>query len=426
MQHYDWNRTKGAHTVHCARRIGIWLALGGLLGTTLSANAQSLTWLGTLGGSQSAALNLSADGRVVIGKSSNAQGKSVAYRWTRETGMQSLGTLPSYTQSSAAEGISADGGVIVGWSTNSTGGTRAFRWTASEGMQMLPTLGGSWNYARAVSPNGAIIVGESATSAGVGHAFSWTATSGLRDLGTLGGAWSGARNISADGRTIVGWAYNPDGEYHACCWLPDGTAQDLDTLGGVGSQALSVSADGSIVVGWSYNEAALFRAFRWEPVEEMRELPVMPNSYYVWAYDMTDDGGTIVGETSLLSAGSRALRWIAANRVQNLNTVYAALLTDGSILERATAISPDGRYIVGDGIHAGTGRTTEAFLLDTWIAGDTNGDCVVDDSDLLAVLFAFGTPGTGDTHYEDLNKDGIVDDADLLMVLFNFGNQCGS
>ena len=49
--------------------------------------------------------------------------------------------------------------------------------------------------------------------------------------------------------------------------------------------------------------------------------------------------------------------------------------------------------------------------------GNVNDDCIVDDADLLAVLFAFGS-NDPDT---DVNGDGIVDDADLLTVLFNFG-----
>jgi hypothetical protein len=51
--------------------------------------------------------------------------------------------------------------------------------------------------------------------------------------------------------------------------------------------------------------------------------------------------------------------------------------------------------------------------------GDANGDLVVDDADLLVVLFEFG----GDNAAADLNQDGTVDDADLLIVLFNFGIQ---
>ncbi len=54
--------------------------------------------------------------------------------------------------------------------------------------------------------------------------------------------------------------------------------------------------------------------------------------------------------------------------------------------------------------------------------GDINNDGIVDDADLLAVLFAFGCEL--ECGAEDLNDDGVVDDADLLIVLFNFG--CGS
>ncbi|MEN3001331.1 MAG: hypothetical protein ABDI19_05755 [Armatimonadota bacterium] len=50
-----------------------------------------------------------------------------------------------------------------------------------------------------------------------------------------------------------------------------------------------------------------------------------------------------------------------------------------------------------------------------------NFDRCIDDSDLLAVLFAFGATGA---RYEDVNYDRIVDDADLLIVLFNFGSGC--
>ncbi|MCS7190556.1 MAG: hypothetical protein NZ843_03015, partial [Fimbriimonadales bacterium] len=53
----------------------------------------------------------------------------------------------------------------------------------------------------------------------------------------------------------------------------------------------------------------------------------------------------------------------------------------------------------------------------TLINGDANRDNVIDDADLLIVLFNFG----GSHPQADLNGDGTVDDADLLIVLFNFG-----
>lgn len=52
-------------------------------------------------------------------------------------------------------------------------------------------------------------------------------------------------------------------------------------------------------------------------------------------------------------------------------------------------------------------------------AGDVNNDNVIDEADLLTVLFAFG----GNNHSADVNGDGTVDDADLLTILFNFGSQ---
>ena len=56
----------------------------------------------------------------------------------------------------------------------------------------------------------------------------------------------------------------------------------------------------------------------------------------------------------------------------------------------------------------------------TGVFGNVNGDNIVDDADLLQVLFNFGSNDAA----SDANGDGIVDDADLLTVLFNFGASC--
>lgn len=55
--------------------------------------------------------------------------------------------------------------------------------------------------------------------------------------------------------------------------------------------------------------------------------------------------------------------------------------------------------------------------------GDVDNNGCVDDADLLAVLFAFGSSGCN-LGCVDTNADGVVDDADLLIVLFNFGSGC--
>ena len=130
----------------------------------------------------------------------------------------------------------------------------------------------------------------------------------------------------------------------------------------------------------------------------------------------------VVGMSYPSMGASRAFRWTAAGGMEDLNITYASLLTRGSYLEWASAISPDGRYIVGWGYNAGTGRR-EGFLLDTGfpLRGDVDRNGCVDDADLLAVLFAFGERGYRN---EDINWDGTIDDADLLQVLFNFGSGC--
>jgi probable HAF family extracellular repeat protein len=229
--------------------------------------------------------------------------------------MQDLGTLGG--NESWANGVSADGSVVVGVSENDSDQWRAFRWMAQGRMQDLGTLGGCCSEASGVSADGSVVVGEARNASGYVRAFRWTAAVGMQDLGTLGGDGSGAYGVSADGSVVVGWAVNASDDVRAFRWTAAGDMQDLGTLGGIGSQAFGVSADGSVVVGFALNASDDVRAFRW-----------------------TAQGG-----------------------MQDLNQLYDSLLQDGSFLRDATAISPDGRYIVDSGYNATT-RRREAYLLD--------------------------------------------------------------
>ncbi len=398
-----------------------WTALWCGLSVVLCAPVlpQSLTWLGTLGGAQSSATGISADGQVVVGWAKLVSGKLRAFRWTATEGMQDLATLPVYNSASGANAVSADGTTIVGWSEHSSGVRRAFRWRREEGMRDLGTLGGSWSEAYGVSADGNVVVGDAATAAtgGIGHAFRWTPGEGIQDMGTLGGEWSGARDVCADGGMVVGWAYDAEGEYHACRWDALGTPVDLDTLGGVGSIALACSSDSSVVVGWSYNEAALFRAFYWMETEEIRDLGILPQSYYAWAYDVSGDGRIAVGETSLLHGGHHALRWRVGMSVEDLNATYASLLADGSLLQSANATSANGRFIVGYGINAST-RRTEAFMLDTeartlHISGNIDLRDYIGDPMQVPVMMELRSDGSlvrTETVYTDASGNYVISD----------------
>jgi len=138
----------------------------------------------------------------------------------------------------------------------------------------------------------------------------------------------------------------------------------LGTLGGRESEAYGVSADGSVVVGWSYNAAWQSRAFRWTAAGGMQDLGTLPGGNRSEAWGVSADGSVVVGWAANAAGRGRAFRWTASGGMEDLNTTYASLLTNGSVLIEARAISPDGRYIVGSGYNAATGRY-EAFLLDT-------------------------------------------------------------
>lgn len=376
----------------------------------------TLIWLGVLPdyASSSTATGVSADGSVVVGYAFNSSyGRRRAFRWANGT-MQDLGLLPYYDESEAL-GVSANGSVAVGVMTQrSTRHTIAFRWQNG----VLDNLGlVSQSSANGVSADGSVIAGTNQFILGQNRAFRWV-RGRVESLGTLpGGGASFAYGVSADGSVVVGYAYNASFSQRAFRWT-DGVMQDLGILPGhAQSYASGVSADGTVVVGWSSPSSGSPVAFRWKD-GRMQSLGTLPGTSFSWAYAASADGSIVVG-----TSGNLAFRWTQSGRMENLNTTYAELLHGGSRLLVAYAISPDGRYIVGSGYNVAT-RRTEAFLLDTWRAGDTNGDHCVDDADLLNVIFAFGTPGTGYTRPEDIDKNGTVDDNDLLTVLFNFGQGC--
>ncbi|GIV11568.1 MAG: hypothetical protein KatS3mg020_1059 [Fimbriimonadales bacterium] len=215
---------------------------------------------------------------------------------------------------------------------------------------------------------------------------------------------------------------NPNTTERAFRWTAGTGMQNLGQLGtGVfnNSEASCVSANGAIVYGSSEQGTGGNRVmFRWTQATGMQSTgtAMSPN-------DTTDDGSVVVGHVDF----NTAVRWTQSNGVENLNTTYAHLLTDGSRLSVATAITSDGRFIVGQGYNAATDRN-EAFLLDTLAQcvshnGDVDSNGCVDDGDLLAVLFAFGQVGQN-LGRVDINCDTAVDDADLLIILFNFGMGC--
>ncbi|MFN7161854.1 MAG: hypothetical protein ACK4NB_02200 [Fimbriimonadales bacterium] len=194
---------------YIGKGVGLLLML-----SVASAEAQTLTWLGTLNYQSSFASDISADGRVVVGSASNHYSEPRAFRW--ENGVMTP-IVPLGGAGSNAYGVSADGNVVVGNVVYANGQVVAYRWTARDGMQFL---------------------------------------------GALGGVLGAAFGASANGSVIVGWAENLQRQYVACVWREGQGAQALPGSEN-GGQALSVSADGSAIVGYSIVGGGSSAAFRW-------------------------------------------------------------------------------------------------------------------------------------------------------------------
>ncbi|MEA5486611.1 hypothetical protein [Pseudanabaena sp. CCNP1317] len=94
--------------------------------------------------------------------------------------------------------------------------------------------------------------------------------------------------------------------------------------------------------------------------------------------------------------------------------------TDASGVVRA--VWEDGRNDSGDVFAQNINPDGTLGAATTPCPGDTNGDGVVNFSDLNAVLSAFGQSGAGIPG--DLNGDGVVNFSDLNIVLSEFGSSC--
>jgi len=385
------------------------VVLGWLGGARVEVYAQSLLWLGALDGRASEARGVSADGTVVVGIHYNQNDNPRAFRWTRAGGMELLPSLGGLT--STAHAVSADGALTVGCADDERGYPRAALWV-EDGGGFLATPFPIFSEAYAIDPDGTHFAGYAYNRSYTQAACLWDG--GIyQDLGVLSGsAWSEARGLSENGQVAVGFS-SVGNDWKPVRWV-NGVIEPLSYPQLRSGWAAGVSADGRAIAGTVQNFWGEIFAVRW--VDGVAQtLGRLPD--YSFVGGISADGQTVVGE-----GGFRAFRWTPTRGLEDLNRAFRQVVGN-SVLEYAYAVSPDGRYIVGQGRDAESGQYL-AYLLDTWRTGDTNGDGCIDDADLLAVLFAFGGAGTGNARHEDIDKDGIVDDADLLAVLFAFGQGC--
>lgn len=355
----------------------------------LPASAQTLVWLGTLHGGMSRADGISADGKIVVGSSYLSFFGEHAFIWTQRDGMRELGTRDGFI-GSRASALSDNGNVAAGVMVNPSGVTSASYWWISVGSGLLGGLGGAWSWAEDVSANGSVIVGTAENSSSLPRAFRYTLSGYLSDLGTLGGPRSYADAVSADGRVIVGQSQTADGSYQAFLWKSSTGMENLSLRFpwiSIRSAATGISPGGDFIVGFAEDTSGEPHSYRWSQDEGVVELGRL-GWEIVFPMDVSTDGRVVVGQTQSF----RAFRWTPETGVQDLNAAFAHLLPPGYQLEVATAVTPDGRYIVGRGMTPLF--LPEAFILDTCPGGDNDGDAICDDWERYGI---------------DINLDGIID-----------------
>jgi probable HAF family extracellular repeat protein len=133
--------------------------------------------------------------------------------------------------------------------------------------------------------------------------------------------------------------------------------------GDVYSVALGASYDGGVIAGLGEKEKDIGGGYSNDYPEafsysggSMQGLGLLDaSSYYPSsrAYDVSDDGGVIVGD-SANSAGTEAFRWTQSGGMVGLGD-----LAGGAHQSTALAVSPDGNVVVGHGRTATA--TSEAF-----------------------------------------------------------------
>lgn len=391
------------------------------VGQGTEAQQAEFIGLGTLPGGDydGEALAVSADGSVVAGYS-NYPGSRQAFQWTASMGMLALAPAPS-----CAEGIAANGNIKVGWIDS----YQAVRFSGPGQLVGLGDLPGGlgWSQATAANADGSKIVGWSDGGGGKA-AFQWTSANGMLALPILPHNESKANDISADGSAIVGYRRYSTGQanQYEGFLLTDGVRFDLGDLpGGIFfSIANAVSDNGRVVVGRSHasnGSGSEESAFRWTLATGMVRLPPMNAGTQIGeALDSTADGAVVIGWMADGGSG-RAFIWDCMHGTRDLRTVlqgdYGVDLSNWS-LYAATAITPDGKTIVG--------RGNRGLGLEPWIVhlpcrpGDANADGFVNGLDIDSFVRVFVDPAGATPHQVcpvDANVDGIIDPGDVTTFI---------
>jgi probable HAF family extracellular repeat protein len=223
------------------------------------------------------------------------------------------------------------------------------------------------------------------------------AAASFQGLGFLPGytTESEAFGVSADGTTVAGVSaffdfINEVERQQGYRWTAAGGMQGIGDLPGgfQASYGLGISGDGSVVVGRSYPSTNRPKAVRWTSATGLVDIGALPGHLSSFAEDASYDGSVIVGVSAQIDvsgSADRGFRWTASGGIVDIGD-----LPGGDLTTRALAVSPNGRFVVGNSASA---NGTEAFL---W--SDTAG--MIGLGDLVSTSFM--------SFANDVSDDGTI------------------
>lgn len=247
----------------------------------------------------------------------------------------------------------------------------------------------------------------------------WATPPAAQSLGFIGGPGVGnassAADITNNGLKVVG-----SGCTNNNCGGATPTGQSQAFIGTVGnlnltalgvlpvndisvrpsSKATAIAGDGTTVIGWSTTDVGI--------LQNGSPIDVTTRTAFIWDPVLTS--GTMMNLKTYLT---------------NSQGLGAALT--GWTLKEASAISDDGKVIVGTGVDPQGNYEAYRVVINSSLVnnGDYNGNHIVDAADYTVWRDALGksvVPGSG----ADGNNNGVIDSGDYTFWKSRFGMLVGS